>query len=758
MAVDDDDQEIIQEEDFDELNEMEDNTNGSVGCSLRLFLGSSRELGLGSKSKWESSTSTSTNTTLSRNISIDFYEGFVINPNGRFYRCWVNIIFLWSIYSSFFTPLEFGFFRGLPDHLRNLDTMQMVFFADVILQFFVAYRDLHTYKMIFDKKRIAMRYAKGSFALDLLGCFPWDSIYKGTGRKEAIRWLLWIRLYRARKVTEFFRKMEKDIRINYMFCRIAKLITVELYCTHTAACIFYYLATTLPPAKEGHTWIGSLTLGDYKYINFREIDFWRRYITSLYFAIVTMATVGYGDIHAVNPREMIFIMVYISFDMVLGAYLIGNMTALIVKGSNTERFRDKMTDLIKYMNRNKLGKGIRSQIKSHLRLKYESSYAKASILEDIPIAVRAKISQTLYIETIQQVLLFKGCSDEFLSQIVMKLNEEFFLPGEVILDQGSAVDQVYVISHGHLEEVAIGEDGSEESIAKLDPHCVFGEVAVLCSIPQPYTVRVCELCRLIRIEKQAFTSILKLYCTDSRRILNNLLKGKDTDLRIKQMESDITYLIAKQDSELALGVNSAAYHGDLYHLKGLINAGADPGKIDYNGRSALHLASSRGYEVIVRFLIQRGVNVNSIDKFGISPLLEAIKAGHDRVAALLLQNGAKLNLEDPGSYLCKVVVDSNIDFLKRLLENGVDPNSKNYDQRTPLHVAASEGLHIVAKILIQFGADVLSEDRWGNTPLDEGRRCGSRPLLKILEQAKKDCMVEHDGIFQSESTHGNMGE
>lgn len=33
---------------------------------------------------------------------------------------------------------------------------------------------------------------------------------------------------------------------------------------------------------------------------------------------------------------------------------------------------------------------------------------------------------------------------------VMKLNEEFFLPGEVILEQGSAVDQIYIISHGHL--------------------------------------------------------------------------------------------------------------------------------------------------------------------------------------------------------------------------------------------------------------------------------------------------------------------
>ena len=84
-------------------------------------------------------------------------------------------------------------------------------------------------------------------------------------------------------------------------------------------------------------------------------------------------------------------MIYVSFDMILGAYLIGNMTALIVKGSRTERFRDKMKEVIRYMNRNKLGKEIREQIKGHLRLQYESSYTEASVLQDIPISIRAKV-------------------------------------------------------------------------------------------------------------------------------------------------------------------------------------------------------------------------------------------------------------------------------------------------------------------------------------------------------------------------------
>lgn len=53
------------------------------------------------------------------------------------------------------------------------------------------------------------------------------------------------------------------------------------------------------------------------------------------------------------------------------------------------------------------------------------------------------------------------------------------------------------------------------------------------------------------------------------------------------MESDITFHVGKQEADLALRVNSAAFYGDLYQLKSVIRSGADPNKEDYDGRTAL---------------------------------------------------------------------------------------------------------------------------------------------------------------------------
>jgi len=56
--------------------------------------------------------------------------------------------------------------------------------------------------------------------------------------------------------------------------------------------------------------------------------------------------------------------------------------------------------------------------------------------------------------------------------------------------------------------------------------------------------------------------------------------------------------------------------------------------------------------------------------------------------------------------------------VRKLLEE--DPslvNARDYDNRTPLHVASLHGWLDVAKCLIEFGADVNAQDRWRNTVL-----------------------------------------
>lgn len=61
-----------------------------------------------------------------------------------------------------------------------------------------------------------------------------------------------------------------------------------------------------------------------------------------------------------------------------------------------------------------------------------------------------QIAQLLYMPYIEKIPLFKGCSSEFINQIVIRLHEEYFLPGEVITEQGNVVDHLYFVCEGLL--------------------------------------------------------------------------------------------------------------------------------------------------------------------------------------------------------------------------------------------------------------------------------------------------------------------
>ncbi|PKI75495.1 hypothetical protein CRG98_004165, partial [Punica granatum] len=54
--------------------------------------------------------------------------------------------------------------------------------------------------------------------------------------------------------------------------------------------------------------------------------------------------------------------------------------------------------------------------------------------------------------------------------------------------------------------------------------------------------------------------------------------------------------------------------------------------------------------------------------------------------------------------------------VRKLLEEDQSlVHARDYDNRTPLHVASLHGWIDVAKCLIEYGADVNAQDRWKNT-------------------------------------------
>ncbi|CAN1785336.1 Potassium channel KAT3 [Linum perenne] len=300
---------------------------------------------------------------------------FVIAPYDHRYRLWQTFLVLLVVYSAWASIFELAFKRASTGALLPIDLAVDAFFAiDIVLTFFVAYLDTTTYLLVDDHRKIATRYlTKPWFVMDVASTLPFQFIYRiFTGRMNhegVFGFLNLLRLWRLRRVSQLFTRLEKDTRFSYFWTRYLKLIGVTLLAVHSAGCFYYWLAYHHPIQDE--TWIGT------EVDNFKERSIWLGYTYSLYWSIVTLTTVGYGDLHAVNTGEKIFNMIYMLFNIGLTAYLIGNMTNLVVHSAvRTFAMRDAINEILRYGTKNRLPEGLKEQMLAHMQLKFKTAELK----------------------------------------------------------------------------------------------------------------------------------------------------------------------------------------------------------------------------------------------------------------------------------------------------------------------------------------------------------------------------------------------
>nr|AAR21352.1 inward rectifying shaker K+ channel [Zea mays]AAR21353.1 inward rectifying shaker K+ channel [Zea mays] len=461
---------------------------------------------------------------------------FIISPYDPCYRYWELFLIVLVIYSAWICPFELAFLRDLPSKLLLAENIVNGFFAvDIVLTFFVAYVDSKTHLLVDDQKRIAVRYLSTWFVFDVCSTAPFQPIsllFTRKGNGLAFKILNMLRLWRLHRVSSLFARLEKDIRFNYFWTRCSKLISVTLFAVHCAGCFNYMIADRYPDPEK--TWIGAVMP------TFRSESLWARYVTALYWSITTLTTTGYGDLHAENPREMLFDICYMLFNLGLTAYLIGNMTNLVVHGtSRTRSFRDSIQSASEFASRNQLPEKIKQQMLSHFCLQFKTEgLSQQAMLNCLPKGIRSSIAYNLFFTIIRKAYLFHGVSNNFIAELVMEVQAEYFPPMEDIMLQNEAAADIYIIVSG-VANLITTANGNEQVYEKVEEGDMFGEVGALCDIPQPFTCRTTTLSQLLRIRRIRLTEIMQEHREDSKILMNNLfqkLKLHESLPELKQLD------------------------------------------------------------------------------------------------------------------------------------------------------------------------------------------------------------------------------
>jgi len=182
---------------------------------------------------------------------------------------------------------------------------------------------------------------------------------------------------------------------------------------------------------------------------------------------------------------------------------------------------------------------------------------------------------------------------------------------------------------------------------------------------------------------------------------------------------------------------TAANSNNMREVTRLLKKGADPTRGDYDGRTALHLAACAGHFAVLKTIMaaRPTININPLDRWKQTPLSEALSHNHPEAAAMLRDAGGVIVDKKKGHALCAAAAKGDIAALCALRDAGTDVATADYDGRTALHLACSEGQSKVVQWLLIEGGQAATPnptDRWGGTPLRDAIRNHHTKTSKLM--------------------------
>lgn len=471
---------------------------------------------------------------------------FVITPDNTYVEYWSRFMTMLLIYTALVTPYRVAFIE-MDDNVW-LVVEYMVsgfFFMDFCLNCFLAFYDREKV-LIVEPKKIFVNYLFSWMIFDLFACLPFTLIFDSKGQyNSVVRVARLPRLYRLIKITKLLRvvkvmrngnqilkHMNTLFKISASFERLFWFVFTYIVLIHLVTCMWVFLARI---DSSFVNWINTSNFHDYQ--NFEL------YLVSLYWAVTTFATVGYGDIVPVNLVEKIYVCVVMTIGIIFYSYSISSLTNVL---SNLDIRKSKLSQ--QYMtldmiaNNFKINSAFYQQISQALEYIYSNShYDIDELTVDLPTTLSNQLLAVIYETKIKNNIFFEKKSTGFVGWVASRLKSSKMNPRTFLYHEGDYAHQMYFIIKGVVEFVIIAEKQVFPYL-ELGSDYYFGEMDLLFSEKKirMNTVRTVEECEFLTLNCDNFFLLLTTFEDEAVEIC---MKSKDRLERANMRYIDALYNI-----------------------------------------------------------------------------------------------------------------------------------------------------------------------------------------------------------------------
>lgn len=234
------------------------------------------------------------------------------------------------------------------------------------------------------------------------------------------------------------------------------------------------------------------------------------YVKAVYWAMTTLTTVGYGDIAAKTPYQMLFA----AFTQLTGVgifgFILSNVASLLSRlDAAREHHMDNLDQIETFMNSYDIPVNVKSKVRAyyHYIWKEHKGRLDKSLLAHLPNKLQSELNFSINKAVIERVPFLQSASPELLEDVMLALDHRVYVPGERIFRAGETGDCLYMIHSGLVDIL----DPSGGHLASLGSGAVFGEIALISDSPRTATALSKTFSDLYALSRADFYRIVEAY-------------------------------------------------------------------------------------------------------------------------------------------------------------------------------------------------------------------------------------------------------